>query len=64
HGNAAGKGEKTRIAIVTAKTGDTAETLAARMPFASHRLEWFEALNGLVRGQPLVPGEKFKAVVE
>jgi predicted Zn-dependent protease len=53
-----------RIALVAAKPGDTAETLSARMPFASHRLEWFEALNGLARGQPLVPGEKFKTVVE
>ena len=53
-----------RIAVVAAKPGDTAQSLAARMPFASHRLEWFEALNGLARGQPLVPGEKFKTVVE
>ena len=53
-----------RIALVTAKAGDTAESLAARMPFASHRLEWFEALNGLARGQPLVPGVTFKTVVE
>lgn len=53
-----------RIALVTAKAGDTAESLAARMPFPDHRLEWFETLNGLARGQPLVPGETFKTVVE
>ncbi|MCC7016991.1 MAG: M48 family metalloprotease [Rhodospirillales bacterium] len=53
-----------RIALVAAKAGDTAESLSARMPFASHRLEWFEALNGLVRGQPLVPGVTFKTVAD
>ena len=53
-----------RIALVTVKEGDTTEKLAARMPFASHRVEWFEALNGLARGQPLVPGEKLKTVIE
>ena len=53
-----------RIALIAAKPGDTAESISARMPFASHRLEWFENLNGLVRGQPLVPGVTFKTVVE
>ena len=53
-----------RIALVKAKPGDTAESLAARMPVASHRLEWFENLNGLARGQPLVPGVTFKTIIE
>jgi predicted Zn-dependent protease len=53
-----------RIGLVTVKDGDTAEKLAARLPFASHKLEWFEALNGLVRGQRLVSGEKLKTVIE
>jgi predicted Zn-dependent protease len=53
-----------RIALVTAKPGDTTESLAARTPFASHRLEWLETLNDLARGQPLVPGQKYKTVIE
>ena len=53
-----------RIRVVTARPGDTAEAMAARMPFETFRLEWFEALNGLARGQPLIPGERVKIVAE
>lgn len=51
-----------RIVIHTVQAGDTVESLAATMPFASYRLERFETLNGLSRGQPLTPGQTVKLV--
>jgi predicted Zn-dependent protease len=53
-----------RVDVVTVRTGDTAESLAARMPFVSYRLERFLALNGLGRGQEPLPGDKVKVIVE
>ena len=53
-----------RIRVATVRPGDTAEAMAARMPFETFRLEWFEALNGLARSQPLIPGERIKIVAE
>lgn len=51
-----------RIKIVTVQQGDTPQSLASRMPFETYRLEWFQVLNDLKRGQPLVPGVKVKTV--
>lgn len=52
-----------RIAIATAAPGDTVASLAARM--ASDRpLDQFMVLNGLAPGAALVPGERYKLVVE
>jgi predicted Zn-dependent protease len=51
-----------RIKIVTANPGDTPQSLASRMPFETYRLEWFQVLNDLKRGQPLVPGVKVKII--
>jgi predicted Zn-dependent protease len=53
-----------RIAVITVAGGDTAATLARRMPFEKFRLEWFETLNGLPRGQSLNPGSQVKIVAE
>ncbi len=53
-----------RIAVITVAAGDTAATLARRMPFEKFRLEWFETLNGLPRGQSLIPGSQVKIVAE
>lgn len=52
------------IKLVTAKAGDTAESLSQAMPFESYRREWFEVLNGLQSGQPLVPGRTYKTVTD
>lgn len=52
-----------RLQVVTVKEGDTAESLSKRMPFESHRLERFLAMNGLRRGQPLTPGQPVKIIV-
>ena len=51
-------------AVITVAAGDTAATLARRMPFEKFRLEWFETLNGLPRGQSLIPGSQVKIVAE
>jgi predicted Zn-dependent protease len=53
-----------RVDVVTVGKGDSAESLAARMPFDSYRLERFLALNGMDREQALIPGEKVKVIVE
>lgn len=53
-----------RIAIVTVGPGDTADRLAARMPFADFRRERFEVLNGLKPGQQPAVGQKVKLIVD
>ncbi len=53
-----------RLAIVTAKPGDTAETLAAGMAVPSRALDYFLLINGLARGEPLRSSEQYKIVVE
>jgi predicted Zn-dependent protease len=52
-----------KLQIVTAQRGDTAQTLAARMPI-DRPLERFLLLNGLDRNGPLTVGERYKIVVE
>ncbi|MBL0404712.1 M48 family metalloprotease [Microvirga aerilata] len=52
-----------KLHIVAAQRGDTAQTLAARMP-VDRALERFLLLNGLERNEPLKPGERYKIVVE
>ncbi len=53
-----------RLTVITVADGDTAATLARRMPFEKFRLKRFETLNGLRRGQTLVPGSRVKIVAE
>ncbi|WP_404287970.1 hypothetical protein ACD578_20330 [Microvirga sp. RSM25] len=52
-----------KLQIVTAQRGDTAQTLAARMPI-DRALEKFLLLNGLDRNAALKVGERYKIVVE
>ncbi len=52
-----------KLQVVAAQRGDTAQTLAARMP-VDRALERFLLLNGLDRNGPLTPGERYKIVVE
>jgi predicted Zn-dependent protease len=51
-----------KIKIVEAASGDTAETLAARMAFLPQSLDQFLILNGLDRRAALVPGQRYKIV--
>ena len=53
-----------RIKIVDAASGDTPETLAARMSFLPSSLDQFLILNGLERGAPLVAGQRYKIIAE
>lgn len=59
-GAAAGR----RIAVVTVRAGDTAESLAARMAADTDRLELFRMLNGLAPGEAVRPGRQVKLVVD
>jgi predicted Zn-dependent protease len=52
-----------RIQVVTARPGDTVETLAARMS-TDRPVERFQLLNGMERNGPLRPGQSYKTVVE
>ncbi len=51
------------IRIVTAESGDTPDTMAARMAFLPQALDQFLILNGLERGASLAPGQRYKIVV-
>ncbi len=53
-----------KIKIVEAGNGDTPETLAARMAFVPQSIDQFLILNGLERGAALVPGQRYKIVVQ
>lgn len=53
-----------QIAIVAAKPGDSAETLAARMAVPDRQLDFFLLLNGLEPRAPLQPGERYKIIAE
>ena len=53
-----------RIKIVEAASGDTAETLAARMGFLPRSVDQFLILNGIERGAALVPGQRYKIVAQ
>ena len=53
-----------RIAVVTVRPGDTAETMSARMPPERDRLARFLMLNNLRPGEPLAPGVQVKIVTE
>ena len=52
-----------RIAIVTARSGDTVRSLAGRMAYADYQLERFLVLNGLTANSTLSTGQKVKIVV-
>ena len=53
-----------RLRVVTVAPGDTVESLARGLPYADHRVERFEILNGVSRAEPLLPGRKLKTVSE
>lgn len=52
-----------RIEVRKASERDTAAGLAARMPLDKNAQRWFEVINGKRPGQPLVPGEMIKVIV-
>jgi predicted Zn-dependent protease len=53
-----------KIAVVTAASGDTIDTMAARMVTPNRPAEYFLLLNELDPGAALIPGERYKIVTE
>ncbi len=53
---------KVAVQVVTAKSGDTADSLARQMGGLSRGSELFYIINDLYPGDPLVVGEKYKVV--
>ncbi|WP_158809192.1 M48 family metalloprotease [Beijerinckia sp. L45] len=60
----AGRVQPLRIGLLTAKAGDTAASVSARMVVPDKPLETFELLNGLESAGPLKVGQRYKLVVE
>jgi predicted Zn-dependent protease len=54
----------TRVRLVTASSGDTAESLSARMAIDEPRLERFKVLNGLGASDRVFAGQRYKIVSE
>ena len=50
------------VETVVARSGETADNLAARMASVQHGAELFYILNNLYPGDPLVPGQSYKIV--
>lgn len=50
------------VRVVTVKKGDTIDGMASRMAFKDAALDRFLALNGLLPGATLTPGDKVKIV--
>lgn len=53
-----------RVRIARIQPGDTATSLARRMPFTKFQTEYFRMLNGLEDSDRLVAGNKTKLVIE
>lgn len=53
-----------RLRVRRAQPGENTQSLASRMPYESHRMQRFQVLNGLDRGQQIRPGQWIKQVVE
>ncbi|NOZ32522.1 MAG: M48 family metalloprotease [Alphaproteobacteria bacterium] len=50
------------IDVVTASSGDTPRSLASRMRGVNRPEQLFLALNGLLPGDPIAPGQRYKVV--
>ncbi len=51
-----------KVAVVTVKSGDTLNSLSARMAYDDYRMERFLTLNALTASSKLTPGQKLKLV--
>lgn len=60
--NEAAKVKPLKVRVITVKSGDTIDSLAARMDYANLQRERFMALNGLDRDRALRVGAKMKIV--
>lgn len=50
------------LRVITAKAGDSVESLAGRFPYNDMNADRFRVLNGLMGGQPVIPGERYKVI--
>ena len=53
-----------RLAVVSARKGDTSQTMAERMAVSERAHDLFMLLNGLRRNGPLEAGRRYKIVIE
>lgn len=53
-----------QLAVVAVRSGDTVETLAARMSVDGDKVALFRMLNNVAPGEALAPGRRVKLVVE
>ncbi|MHA1597838.1 MAG: M48 family metalloprotease [Alphaproteobacteria bacterium] len=53
-----------RLRLRVVEKGDTVESLSADMLMETFALQWFELLNGVKRGTPLLPGNRVRLVTE
>lgn len=53
-----------RIKIFAAKAGDSVASVAARMPFENNLEDRFRVLNGMKKGDNLIPNKLYKTVVQ
>lgn len=52
-----------KIDVVTVRSGDTVQSLAARMAYSDAQIDRFRVLNGLNAGERVTPGQLVKIVV-
>ena len=52
------------LALVVAKPGDTAESLAASMTTQARAVDYFRMINGLADNAKLVPGREYKVIAQ
>ena len=53
-----------RIQIITARPGDTVQSISSKMPFKDLKAERFLTLNALIPGEALKAGQKYKTIVQ
>jgi predicted Zn-dependent protease len=53
-----------RIDVVTARSGDSVASLAAKMAYSDYREERFRVLNGLDNGATIKSGQRLKIIVQ
>lgn len=52
-----------RLSVVTVRSGDTLQSLSAKMAYTDYKLDRFLVINGLTSTSKLTPGQKVKLVV-
>lgn len=52
------------LRVVTARAGDTVESLAAKFPYKDYNAERFRVLNGLKTGEQVRAGQRYKVVTK